>query len=95
MIIGAGLWFLSVIWCLAYYSAWDDKFFGMLDLKFPCVTGASEECRLAARDIIARSGSAVPTYYPILFWIGFGAMGVGLVQGRMQRRSSPGSKTGP
>jgi hypothetical protein len=37
----------------------------------------------------------VPTYYPILFWIGFGAMGVGLVQGRMQRRSSPGSKTGP
>jgi hypothetical protein len=77
---------VSLIWCLAYYSAWDDKFFGSLDLKLWCLTGATEECSLAARDIIARSGSGVPTYYPILWGAGLGLIAAGWVQ---RRRSRP------
>jgi hypothetical protein len=84
--IGLGLLLASLIWCLAYYSAWDDKFFGSLDLKLFCVDGATQECRLAARDIIARSGSRVPTYYPILWWAGLGSIAIGFIQRWRSRR---------
>ena len=80
LVVGLGLQFLSLIWCLAYYAAWDDAFFGSLSLKLFCVSGATHECAWAARDIIAPSGSRVPTYYPMLWWLGFGTMTVGLMQ---------------
>jgi hypothetical protein len=79
-IIGLALLVASLIWCLAYYSAWDDKFLGSLDLKLFCLPSATEECRWAARGIIARSGSAVPSYYPILWWAGLGLIAAGWIQ---------------
>ena len=75
MLVGFGLMTVSLIWCLAYYAAWDDNFFGMLDLKLFCVSSASQECSWAARDIIAKSGSSVPTYYPVFWWLGLLALG--------------------
>ena len=85
-LIGFGLLLLSLIWCLAYYSGWDDKFFGMLDLKLFCLDGATEECRLAARDIIERHGTPVPAYSPVLWWLGLVLIGVGFIRRRMRRR---------
>lgn len=85
-LIGFGLWATSLIWCLAYYSAWDNAFFGSLDLKLFCVSGATEECAGAARDIIQPSGWWVPAYSPVLWWLGLGAMIVGIVS-RFRQRS--------
>ena len=79
-IIGLVLLVVSLIWCLAYYAAWDDKFIGMLDLKLFCLSGATQECSWAARDIIAKSGSAVPTYYPIFWWMGLCFIAAGTIQ---------------
>ena len=86
-IIGLVLLIVSLIWCLAYYAAWDDEFFGMLDLKLFCVDGATHECSWAARDIIAQSGSAVPTYYPIFWWMGLGFIAAGMIQRWRTRRA--------
>lgn len=86
-IIGLALLIVSLIWCLAYYEAWDDKFFGMLDLKLFCLDGATYECSSAARDIIAKSGSAVPSYYPILWWAGLGLIVAGMIQRWRARRA--------
>jgi len=85
-IIGLGLLVVSLIWCLAYYSAWDDKFFGMLDLKLFCLSGATQECSWAARDIIAKSGSGVPTYSPVFWWAGLALIAVGWIQRWRARR---------
>lgn len=84
-LIGLGLMLVSLIWCLAYYAAWDDNFFGSLDLKLFCVSSASQECSWAARDIIAKSGSSVPTYYPVLWWLGLLSIGCGFLMRRLHR----------
>ena len=85
-IIGLVLLVVSLIWCLAYYSAWDDNFLGLLDLKLVCLAGATHECSGAARDIIALSGWPVPTYYPILWWVGLGLIAANWVQRWRSRR---------
>ena len=77
--IGFALWGVAALWWFAYYANWQGAF-GLMDVKLMCIAVATSECELFQQRI-ARI-SAIPTYYPVFWWAGCIAMGIGLMQMR-------------
>jgi hypothetical protein len=78
MKIGLALWALALVWWFIYYAQYSGPF-GLLGLKFPCITGATNECVFFQQRLRT---SAIPAYHPIFWWLGVVAMVVGFVQTR-------------
>lgn len=78
MKLGLALWAVALAWWFVYYAQYSGPF-GLIGLKFPCITGASSECAFFQHRL---SGTAVPTYHPIFWWLGVAAMIVGFMQTR-------------
>jgi hypothetical protein len=58
-----------------YYANYDGPF-GLMGLKVMCISGATYECAAFQRMI----HSAIPVYYPVLWYAGLVALIVGIYQ---------------
>lgn len=75
--LGIALMGIAVIWWFAYYAQWQGAF-GLLSVKLPCLDGATRECLLVQRAIEGN----IPTYSPVVWWLGLAAFVAGFVQSR-------------
>ena len=71
---GLAVMVAGVLWWLLYYSQWEGMF-GLLDVKFSCLSGDSMECTNFQEFI---GPSVLPVYSPMLLWAGTVVALVGL-----------------
>ena len=72
---------VSLAWWYFYYS----QYGGGLELfeqKFVCVAVTTDVCLAIQQKLVM---SALPTYHPVLFWIGAAAIVLGFMQRRSRR----------
>ena len=84
--IGFALWAVSILWCLSYYGQYHG-FFGFIGLKIWCLDSATSEC-LFFSEQIEKAGSVIPTYYPVLWWLGLAALAYGTYQSVQMRKAA-------
>jgi hypothetical protein len=82
--IGMALWAVSIAWWFLYYSNYHGAF-GLFGLKFACITGATDECLFFQKQI---TNTILPTYWPILWYIGLVFNVVGLFQHLKARKAA-------
>ncbi len=81
--IGLGLMVIALLWWFAYYSNYSGAF-GLLDLKFMCISGATRECLFFQE----RMGpTAVPVYYPVFWYAALIALAIGAYQSWKARKA--------
>lgn len=81
MLVGLGLWALSLIWWFFYYSQYDGAL-QQLGTKAPCFAVTINDCLDMQQRL---SGSAMPVYHPVLLWAGLIAVILGIMQRRTRR----------
>jgi hypothetical protein len=64
--VGFAVLVFAVLWWLAYYGQWQG-WFGLLDVKFNCLSGGTFECD-SFQEFIGKS--TIPVYSPMAFWAG-------------------------
>jgi len=80
--VGIAVMVLSLVWWLTYYSAYGG-WFGVLDVKYLCLSGWMEDCDR----IQAQIGSGpIPAYSPFVWWAGTILLLVGLYLTMRNRR---------
>lgn len=82
LLAGVALMLASIAWWLAYYSAYGG-WFGVLDIKYLCLSGWMEDCEAIQRQI---GSGFLPTYSPFAWWAGTLLMLVGLYATMRNRR---------
>ncbi|MDB5505679.1 MAG: hypothetical protein JWR75_317 [Devosia sp.] len=81
MASGLAVMGLALVWWLTYYSQWQGPF-GLLGVKFSCLTGDPFECA-TFREFIGPS--SIPVYVPAIWWAGLISMLVGFYISRRNR----------
>jgi hypothetical protein len=83
LLAGVTVMLAAVAWWLSYYSAYGG-WFGVLDVKYLCLSGWMEDCN----HIQAQIGSGfLPAYTPFAWWAGTLLMLVGLYLTMRNRRN--------
>lgn len=83
--IGFGLWALSLVWWFFYYAQYAGAF-GLMGLRFGCISGATSEC-LFFQQQLAKT-SILPTYVPIFWYAGLVCMAIGLYQNHQAKKAA-------
>lgn len=82
--IGLGLWAISLLWWFLYYAQYAGAF-GLMDLRFGCISGATSECLFFQQQLAQTS--ILPTYVPIFWYVGLACMTVGLYQNHQAKKA--------
>lgn len=83
--IGLGLWAISLLWWFLYYAQYAGAF-GLMDLRFGCISGATSECLFFQQQLANKS--VLPTYVPIFWYAGLVCMAVGLYQNHQAKKAA-------
>ena len=81
ILIGLGLWFISLVWWFFYYAQYAGAF-GLIDLKLTCIAWATAECQFFQQQI----RGPLPRYMPVFWYAGMLAFATGLWQVWRERR---------
>jgi hypothetical protein len=79
--IGLALWVVTLFWWLSYYSQYGD-WLERLGFKAVCIAVTTDDCVFMQKKLIQ---SAIPTYHPVLFWVGFIVIVLGFLQWHSRR----------